>query len=115
MPGWSPAETTAHRVIRLLERRGVIGDTFEYDAFAEEHPILAGMTFASTKMQVAGGARAGRPVRRILQDPAEGIKPEKDELKKNRGKSKHRLLWAALLEINKIGKIGDTVYKVAER
>ena len=76
-------ETTAHRVIRLLERRGVLGDTFEYDAFAEEYPMLAGMTFASTKMQVAGGARAGRPVRRVLQDPAEGIKPEEDELTKN--------------------------------
>ena len=31
-------ETTAHRVIRLLEKRGVLGDTFEYDEFAEEHP-----------------------------------------------------------------------------
>jgi len=61
-------------VIRLLERRGVIGDTFEYDAFAEEYPMLAGMTFASTKMNVAGGDRAGRPVRRVLQDPAEGVR-----------------------------------------
>jgi len=52
----------------------VIGDTFEYDAFAEEYPMLAGMTFASTNMNVAGGDRAGRPVRRVLQDPAEGIK-----------------------------------------
>jgi hypothetical protein len=67
-------ETIAHRVIRLLEKRGVLGDTFEYDEFAQEHPMLAGMTFASTKMQVAGGERAGRPVRRVLQDPSEGIK-----------------------------------------
>lgn len=67
-------ETTAHRVIRLLERRGVLGDTFEYDEFAEEHPVLAGMTYASTRMHVAGGNRAGRPVRGVLQDPAEGVR-----------------------------------------
>lgn len=66
-------ETTAHRVVRLLERRGILG-MGEFDDFAQEQPILAGMTNASILGLVATGDRRGMPVRRVLQDPAEGVK-----------------------------------------
>jgi len=66
-------ETTSHRVVRLLERRGVLGSD-EFDTFAEEQPLLAGMTNASIMSLVATGNRAGMPVRRVLQDPAEAVK-----------------------------------------
>ncbi len=41
----SIVETTAYRVVRLLERRGVL-DPGEYDELADEEPALAGMTTA---------------------------------------------------------------------
>ena len=66
-------ETTSHRVVRLLERRGILG-MGEFDDFAEEQPLLAGMTNASILGLVATGDRRGLPVRRVLQDPAEGVK-----------------------------------------
>jgi hypothetical protein len=66
-------ETTAHRVIRMLKRRGVL-DENEYDEFAEEQPVLAGMTSASIIGLVSIGERAGQRVRRVLQDPAEAVK-----------------------------------------
>ena len=66
-------ETTAHRVIRMLKRKGVLEQN-EYDEFAEEQPVLAGMTSASIIGLVSVGERAGQRVRRVLQDPAEGVK-----------------------------------------
>jgi hypothetical protein len=66
-------ETTARRVVRLLERRGILG-AGEFDTFAEEQPILAGMTNASIMSLVATGDRRGMPVRRVLQDPTEAVK-----------------------------------------
>jgi hypothetical protein len=66
-------ETTSHRVVRLLERREILG-MGEFDGFAEEQPILAGMTNASIMGLVATGDRRGMPVRRVLQDPAEAVK-----------------------------------------
>jgi hypothetical protein len=66
-------ETTAHRVIRMLERRGMLEQN-EYDEFAEEQPVLAGITSASIVGLVSVGERAGQQVRRVLQDPAEGIR-----------------------------------------
>ncbi len=66
-------ETTAHRVIRLLERHGVL-DENAHDDFAAEQPILSGITAASVSNMVATGDRAGLRVRRILSDPAEGIR-----------------------------------------
>jgi hypothetical protein len=68
------AETVAAKVIRLLERRGVIGEQDTYDAFSEDNPVLAGMTAASVHGMIATGDRAGLPVRRILSDPATGIR-----------------------------------------
>ncbi len=66
-------ETTAHRVIRMLERRGVL-EPGEYDEFAQEQPVLAGMTSASIIGLVSIGERAGKRVRRVLQDSAEGVR-----------------------------------------
>jgi hypothetical protein len=68
------AETVAARAIRLLERRGVIGEHDVYDAFSEESPVLAGMTAASVRSMNATGDRAGLPVRRVLSDPAKGVR-----------------------------------------
>ena len=52
-------ETTAHRVIRMLQRRGVLEQN-EFDAFGEEQPVLAGMTSASIIGLVSVGERAGQ-------------------------------------------------------
>jgi hypothetical protein len=68
------AETVAVRAIRLLERRGVIGEQDAYDPFSEESPVLAGMTAASVRNMIATGDRAGLPVRRVLSDPARGVR-----------------------------------------
>jgi hypothetical protein len=72
----SIVETIAHRVIRLLERQGVLDDNV-YDDFAKEQPLLSGITAASVSNMVATGDRAGLRVRRILSDPAEGIRTGK--------------------------------------
>jgi len=66
-------ETTAHRVIRLLERRGVLEDG-DLDRLADESPVLAGMTSASVQGLVSTGERAGMRVRRVLSDPSEAIR-----------------------------------------
>ena len=68
------AETVAARAIHLLERRGVLGEQDVYDPFSEESPILAGMTAASVQGMIATGDRAGLPVRRVLSDPARGVR-----------------------------------------
>ncbi len=69
----SIVETTAHRVIRLLEKGGVLdGDTL--DPLVDESPVLAGMTAASVQGMVATGDRAGFRVRRVLSDPSEAVK-----------------------------------------
>ena len=66
-------ETTAHRVIRLLERRGIL-DGASIDRLADEEPVLAGVTAASVRGMVATGERAGMRVRRVLSDPWEGVR-----------------------------------------
>ena len=66
-------ETTAHRVIRLLARRGIL-DGDQVDTLAEESPILAGVTAASVQGMITTGERAGMRVRRVLSDPAEGVR-----------------------------------------
>ena len=66
-------ETTAQRVIGLLTRRGIL-DEDHLDPLAEESPLLAGVTAASVKGMIATGERAGMRVRRVLSDPAEGVK-----------------------------------------
>ncbi len=60
-------------MIRMLKRKGVL-NADEYDAFAEEQPVLAGMTSASIIGLVSVGERAGQRVRRVLQNPADGVK-----------------------------------------
>jgi hypothetical protein len=66
-------ETTAQRVIGLLERRGVL-DGEPFDKLADESPVLAGMTAASVQGLIAIGERAGLPVRRVLSDPADAVR-----------------------------------------
>jgi len=62
----------SHRVIRLLENRGLLEED-AYDKLADEEPVLAGMTSASVQRLISAGDRAGMQVRRVLSDPAEGI------------------------------------------
>jgi len=69
----SIVETTARRVIGLLARRGIL-DGDQLDPLAEESPLLAGVTAASVQGMIATGERAGMRVRRVLSDPAEGVR-----------------------------------------
>jgi hypothetical protein len=69
----SIVETTAQRVIGLPARRGIL-DGDQLDPLAEEAPLLAGVTAASVQGMIATGERAGMRVRRVLSDPAEGVK-----------------------------------------
>ena len=66
-------ETTAQRVVRLLERRGLLEEG-NADPLWESEPLLASITAASVQGQVATGERAGQRVRRRLIDPQEGIR-----------------------------------------
>jgi len=69
----SIVETTARRVIGLLTRRGILdGDML--DPLADESPLFAGVTAASVQGMIATGERAGMRVRRVLSDPAEGVR-----------------------------------------
>ncbi len=65
-------ETTAKRVVRLLQRRGVL-EKDDVDPLWEEEPLLATITAASVQGQIATGERAGQRVRRRLVDPEEGF------------------------------------------
>ncbi len=53
-------------------KRGILDNDF--DGFAHEQPILAGMTSASVMGLVSTGDRAGLRVRRVLSDPAEAVR-----------------------------------------
>ena len=66
-------EATAQRVVRLLERRGLVEEG-KVDPLWEEEPLLASITAASVQGQVATGERAGQRVRRRLVDPEEGTR-----------------------------------------
>jgi len=66
-------ETTARRVIKLLRKRGVLNEN-DYDDFSDAQPVLSALASASIKGLVATGDRSGRVVRRVLSDPAEGVK-----------------------------------------
>src|SRR3989304_5111938 len=61
-------ETTAKRVVRLLERRGLL-DEGNPDPLFQREPLLATLTVASVQGTVATGDRAGQRVRRRLLDP----------------------------------------------
>jgi len=64
-------ETTAKRVIRLCQRRGLFEEG-AVDPYWEEEPLLAQIAAASVQGTVATGERAGRRVRRCLSDPEDG-------------------------------------------
>lgn len=64
-------ERTAARVVRLLQRRGLL-DPEAPDPLAQDQPLLAALTAASIQGRVATGPRAGQRLRRRLTDPAEG-------------------------------------------
>jgi hypothetical protein len=61
------AAATARRIIRLLERRGLLsdyGDAAE-DALQNEEPLLAECAAASLQYRIATGSRTGKPVMRL--------------------------------------------------
>ncbi len=66
-------ETTARRLIRLCTRRGLLDDS-QADPLADEEPLLAAITAASVRGVVATGERAGQRLRRVLRDPATGVR-----------------------------------------
>ena len=66
-------ETTAKRVVRLLQRCGLLEEG-NADPQWEKEPLLATLTAASVQGQVAIGERAGQRIRRRLVDPEEGIR-----------------------------------------
>jgi hypothetical protein len=66
-------ETAAHRLVRLLQQRGVLDET-EVETLVEEEPLLAALAAASIQGQLATGPRAGHRVRRLLSDPIEGLR-----------------------------------------
>ena len=65
-------ETTAERVVRLLQRRGLLEAESE-DPLWQDEPLLASLTAASIRGIVATGQRAGQRIRRRLVDPSEYI------------------------------------------
>ena len=65
-------ETTAQRVVRLLQRRGLV-EQDGVDPLWDEEPLLASLTGASVQGRVAIGDRRGERVRRRLMDPEEGV------------------------------------------
>lgn len=67
------AETTAERVVRLLQRRGLLEQEAP-DALWQDEPLLASLTAASIRGTVATGERAGQRIRRRLVDPHEGVR-----------------------------------------
>ena len=66
-------QTSARRIIRLCTRHGLLDDT-QADRLADEEPVLAALTAASVRGTLATGARAGQRLRRVLQDPATGVR-----------------------------------------
>ena len=66
-------ETTARRLIRLCQRRGLFDDG-AVDPYAVEQPLLAQIAAAAVQGTVATGERAGRRVRRRLSDPEDGVR-----------------------------------------
>ncbi len=66
-------ETTARRLIRLCMKRGLLDDS-QVDTLADEEPVLAAITAASVRGLIATGERAGQRLRRVLRDPATGVR-----------------------------------------
>ncbi len=66
-------QTSARRIIRLCTKRGLLDDTAA-DPLADEEPVLAVLTAASVRGLIATGARTGQRLRRVLKDPATGVR-----------------------------------------
>ena len=66
-------ETTARSIIRLCTKRGLHDDTAA-DPLTDEDPVLAALTTASVRGITATGTRAGQRLRRVLKDPATGVR-----------------------------------------
>ena len=66
-------EQAAYRLIDRLQRRGVLDDS-QADPLAQREPILAGLHAASIQHTAAVGERAGQRIRRVLSDPAHGVR-----------------------------------------
>ena len=66
-------ETTARRVIRLCQKRDLLEDG-QADPVQDESPLLAAIAAASVGGLAATGERAGQRLRRVLRDPAEGVR-----------------------------------------
>ena len=66
-------ETTARRLIRLCTKRGLLDDS-QADVLADEEPVFAAITAASVRGFTVTGERAGQRLRRVLRDPATGVR-----------------------------------------
>ena len=66
-------QTSARRIIRLCTKRGLLDDT-QADPLTDEEPVLAAITAASVRGLIATGERAGQRLRRVLRDPAAGVR-----------------------------------------
>ena len=64
-------ETAAHRLVRLLQQRGILDET-EADTLAEQKPLLAALS-AAIQVRLATGPRTGYRVRLLLSDSIEGL------------------------------------------
>ena len=59
---------------RMADTAARLLDDTAVDPLADEEPVLAALTAASVRGLIATGARAGRRLRRALQDPAIGVR-----------------------------------------
>ena len=66
-------QTSARRIIRLCTKRGLLDDS-QIDPFIDQQPVLAAITSASVRGIIAAGERAGQRLRRVLRDPATGVR-----------------------------------------
>ena len=66
-------EKSARRLLRLCTKSGLL-DAPAADALADEEPVQAALTAASVRGITATGARAGQRLRRVLKDPATGVR-----------------------------------------
>ena len=57
-------ESAVERIVRLLQRRGLLDDS-QVDELTEAEPLQAALAAASVQGQLATGERAGQRVRRL--------------------------------------------------
>jgi len=66
-------ETASQRIVRLLQRRGLLDDSL-VDDLSESEPLQAALSAASVQGQFATGERAGQRVRRRLSASAAAVR-----------------------------------------